>query len=104
MSYEHQEFKHLKKGDKLIFKENSGIYYKKGNVVTFSNWKKLKFKHDPLYVYFQCNEMLENGFDVHSIPVYDLEIFNPMKHKEFQELTGEIIFKTRENFIRNYGA
>ncbi len=76
-----QQIQDLKQGEKLIFYKNGNVKSaKQGNVFTFSNWFKEKImgKH-----YWQCQELHEIGNEYHNFSIYDVELFDPNKHKNY---------------------
>lgn len=94
-----KQIKNLKKGNRLIFFQNGGVLSTdKGNVFTFSNWWE-----DDKY-YWQCKELLSMGNRTHNFSIYDLELFDPQKHKQFNIMDEQKITGGEKEFIRKYGA
>lgn len=92
----------LRKGDKLIFIEGSGVLTgRPGDVVTFSNWHTGSTYP---FTYFQCVELLNAGYAEHNFWIGCVELFNPETFNGFRYLTTEIIKSEHDKFIETYGG
>lgn len=111
------------KGTKIIFVRDGGVLNTNiGNVFTFANWwDRESAKNNSFYRmypyrltdfdegqnnhhrYFQVEELLAEGNTDHNLSFYCVEIFDPIKHKEFKLMTPEVLAQERKAFIEKYG-
>jgi hypothetical protein len=110
------DIKALRPGDKLIFISNSGVLTgKPGDVVTFrglpvdSVHKRDQWAYDDNkivthYRYFQCQELIDQGYLTHSFDFGTVMPFDAAKYPNHRPLTAEIMDRERSEFIKKYGS
>lgn len=98
-----EQAKCLVPGDKVIFIEGGGVLsWKRGRVFTFSNLIDGAWSDGSKYMQFK--EMHDRGNHVHNAGLQSLEKFDPEVHKEYKEVTGEMLLEDQSIFKKTYGS
>lgn len=99
-----EQIDNLKGGERLIFFRNGGVLSTDiGNVFTFANWWEENDVMCPGKHYWQCRELHDTGNHEHNFSIYDTELFDEKRHRDFVLMDEEKLVSHIREFIEEYG-